>query len=110
MSANSASSSDDKLDAVEAATLIRLNGFQRTLKDAVKIQDIPVIVTLASPPFVIYHINELWCRLCGYTESEARVPGAVVERGERPKPRPKQGKASYGGAERFTLLSDESAL
>mmetsp|Transcript_45815 Transcript_45815/g.141281 ORF Transcript_45815/g.141281 Transcript_45815/m.141281 type:complete len:382 (-) Transcript_45815:197-1342(-) len=75
MSADSTSSSDDKnlhqLDAVEAATLIRLNGFQRTLKDAVKIQDIPVIVTLASPPFVIYHINELWCRLCGYTESEA---------------------------------------
>ena len=77
MSANSASSSDDKvrrppcvsrppalapsanarararvpqnlhqLDAVEAATLIRLNGFERTLKHAVKIQDIPVIVTL----------------------------------------------------------------
>ena len=35
-----------QLDAVEAATLIRLNGFQRTLKHAVKIQDIPVIVTL----------------------------------------------------------------
>ena len=34
------------LDAVEAATLIRLNGFQRTLEHAVKIQDIPVIVTL----------------------------------------------------------------
>jgi len=73
-SSMSPSSSDDKnlhLDAVEAATLIRLNGFQRTLEHAVKIQDIPVIVTLASPPFVISHVNELWCRLCGYTESEA---------------------------------------
>ena len=74
MSANSTSSSDDKVrrpacvsrppalapsanararvpqklhtDAVEAATLIRLKGFQRTLEHAVKIQDIPVIVTL----------------------------------------------------------------
>ena len=41
------------------------------LQDAIPKEDVPMIITEASPPFRIVHVNDTWCQLCGFTAKEA---------------------------------------
>ena len=42
-----------------------------TLADAITNEDVPQIITEASPPFRIVHVNDTWCNACGFTANEA---------------------------------------
>lgn len=44
----------------------------KTMVQALQEQDQAIVITEASPPFQIVHVNETWEGLCGYTLEECR--------------------------------------
>ena len=43
----------------------------KLMDEALRTNDLPQIITEATPPFTIVHVNAMWCQLCGFTAEEA---------------------------------------